>query len=98
MPPVFSHGLVTGAARTAQWRIAGSPYTQPLYYGLSRQLRNVRNERTNLINNRDFAIKWECNNVVNSYNFLKTNEPFLIGAYGEEVVIGSLSTLRMNIM
>ena len=63
------------------------------YAGLSRQLRNVRNERTNLINNRDFAIKWECNNVVNSYNFLKTNEPFLIGAYGEEVVIGSLSHL-----
>jgi len=66
------------------------------YAGISRQLSDMRNKRANLINSRDFVIKWECSNVVSSYNFLKTNEPFLIGAYGEEAVIGALSRLPDN--
>jgi hypothetical protein len=35
----------------------------------------------------------ECNNVVCSYNFLKDNQTFLIGARGEELVISVLSQL-----
>lgn len=61
--------------------------------GLSSNLYNVRSRKTNTINMKQVVIQRECYNIEYSYEFLKTNESFLIGAQGEEVVISQLSFL-----
>jgi hypothetical protein len=63
------------------------------YAGIAGNLRDVMNRKATLIAFKPSVIEQECNALTRSYNFLKTNEPFLIGAYGEEAVIGSLSHL-----
>ena len=65
-----------------------SPFTN-----LSIDLKNVRYQKTQRVNDKDTIIQRERNNVISSYNFLKTNETFLIGAQGEEAVISALSRL-----
>lgn len=57
------------------------------------ELHNIQYHKRQLITNKPSIIKNECNNVVSSYHFLKNNQSFLIGAGGEEYVIGVLSQL-----
>ena len=63
------------------------------FSGMVRELHNVQYYKRKHIANRSSIIKNECNKVVSSYNFLKNNQSFLIGAGGEEVVISALSQL-----
>ena len=42
---------------------------------------------------KESLIQWECNNIIRTYEFLKANESFLVGAQGEEFVISALSQL-----
>jgi sulfur relay (sulfurtransferase) DsrC/TusE family protein len=65
-----------------------SPFSEMI-----RELHNVQDYKRKHIANRSFIIKNEYNNVVSSYHFLKNNQSFLIGAGGEEFVIGVLSKL-----
>jgi hypothetical protein len=65
-----------------------SPFTN-----LSIDLKNVRYQKAQRVNDKHTIIQKERNNVISSYNFLKTNETFLIGAQGEEAVINALSRL-----
>lgn len=58
-----------------------------------RELNNVRYNKRKQIENKTAVITCECNNVIRSYEFLKNNESFLIGADGEEHVMGLLSQL-----
>jgi tetratricopeptide (TPR) repeat protein len=59
----------------------------------SRELRKVRASKAHLIANKERIIKSESRNVVESYQYLEQNKPFLIGAQGEEFVIRVLSQL-----
>lgn len=63
------------------------------YAGISRELGSVRDRKNNHINNKQTVIQRECYNITSSYEFLRTNETFLIGAHGEEAVIAALSRL-----
>ncbi len=65
-----------------------SPYT-----GISGQLDHVRYDKRQHVNNKHATIERECSTIVRSYAFLKDNESFLVGAQGEEHVIGALSQL-----
>ncbi len=64
------------------------PYTM-----LSRQLDEVHSKKLHHINNKQTVIEKECNPLRRTYNFLISNESFLIGAQGEEYVIEALSQL-----
>jgi len=61
--------------------------------GLARDLGNVRNRKRQQMIRKDSLIQQESYNITRSYEFLKENESFLIGADGEEHVIGVLSAL-----
>lgn len=61
--------------------------------GLARDLGNVRNRKRQQMIRKDSLIQQESYNITRSYEFLKENESFLIGADGEEHVIGVLSGL-----
>ncbi|WP_321507482.1 nuclease-related domain-containing protein [uncultured Methanoregula sp.] len=61
--------------------------------GLSRELSAVSNRKNHHINNKQSLICQECLNITRSYEFLKANESFLIGAEAEEEVIRVLSHL-----
>jgi hypothetical protein len=61
--------------------------------GISNNLYNVRGRKNNTIHTKQTVIQQECYNIERSYEFLKTNESFLIGAHGEEEVISQLSFL-----
>ena len=61
--------------------------------GIANELRTVRERKNHHINNKQSVIQKECYNITSSYEFLKTNETFLIGAYGEEAVINAISCL-----
>jgi tetratricopeptide (TPR) repeat protein len=63
------------------------------FSGDFKELNNVRIRRSNLIANEEKVIQNECNKVRDSFQFLEQNKPFLIGAQGEELVIGHLSQL-----
>jgi len=63
------------------------------YAGLTVRLDNVRYDKMQHINNKQATIERECAAVTGSYNFLKANESFLVGAHGEEYVIRELSQL-----
>ena len=63
------------------------------FSGKVRELHNIQYNKKKQIENKSSVIKNECNNVVRSYEFLKNNESFLIGADGEEYVMGILSQL-----
>nr|WP_320161700.1 nuclease-related domain-containing protein [uncultured Methanoregula sp.] len=56
-------------------------------------LEQIRYHRRQTIANRDRVIQNECWNVMANHKFLNENEPFLIGAQGEEHVIKILSGL-----
>lgn len=61
--------------------------------GISNNLYDVRGRKNNVIYTKQTVIQQECYNIKRSYEFLKTNESFLIGALGEEEVISQLSFL-----
>jgi uncharacterized Zn finger protein (UPF0148 family) len=61
--------------------------------GLARDLGNVRNRKRQQMITKDSLIQQESYNITRSYEFLKEKESFLIGADGEEHVIGVLSQL-----
>ncbi len=61
--------------------------------GLARDLGNVRSRKRQQMITKDSLIQQESYNITRSYEFLKENESFLIGADGEEYVIGILSAL-----
>jgi len=61
--------------------------------GLACDLRSVRNRKTKQMTTKDSLIRQASYNILRSYKFLKENETFLIGADGEEYVIGVLSQL-----
>lgn len=61
--------------------------------GITNELRTVRDRKYHHINNKQSVIQRECYNITSSYEFLKTNETFLIGAQGEEAVITALTYL-----
>jgi len=63
------------------------------YGGISNRLDHVRYAKRQHVNNKQATIDRECNTIVSSYTFLKNNESFLVGAQGEEYVIGALSQL-----
>jgi len=63
------------------------------YVVVSCQLRDVRNKKMQHINNKQTVIDRECSTIVSSYNFLKSNETFLVGAWGEEAAINALANL-----
>jgi len=61
--------------------------------GIRNKLRMVRERKHYCIINKQSIIQTECYNITSSYEFLKMNESFLIGAHGEETVITALSYL-----
>nr|WP_319376127.1 nuclease-related domain-containing protein [uncultured Methanoregula sp.] len=61
--------------------------------GLSRELSAVSNRKHHHINNKQFLIHQECLNITHSYEFLKANESFIVGAEAEEKVIRVLLQL-----
>ena len=63
------------------------------YVGISDQLDQVRYDKRHHAEYKQATIERECSVVIRSYDFLKNNESFLIGAQGEEYVIGTLSQL-----
>jgi len=65
-----------------------SPYT-----GISHQLDHVRYDKRQHVNNKQATINQECSPIVSSYTFLKNNESFLVGAWGEETAIHALADL-----
>lgn len=60
---------------------------------ISNELWRTRSQKRELISTKESRIQRECNNISRSYEFLKRNESFMIGALGEEEVIGALSGL-----
>lgn len=60
---------------------------------LARELGNVRHGKKQQMTTKDSLIRQESYNILRSYEFLKENESFIIGADGEEHVIGVLSGL-----
>jgi hypothetical protein len=60
---------------------------------ISRNLHTVRDRKYHHIATKGSVIQRECYSVTRSYEFLKANESFLIGAQGEEVVISALARL-----
>lgn len=60
---------------------------------ISGELSDVQGRKRRHIENKLEIVQAECNTVTCSYNFLKSNETFLIGADGEELVISVLSQL-----
>jgi hypothetical protein len=63
------------------------------FSGKVRELHNIQYNKRKQIENKSSIISSECNNVVRSYEFLKNNESFLVGADGEEYVMDILSQL-----
>ena len=60
---------------------------------LANDLQTVQSRKNHHINTKESVIRRECYNITSSYEFLKTNESFLIGAQGEEAVISALARL-----
>jgi hypothetical protein len=61
--------------------------------GMANELDRVRNRKRQQMITKESHIQRECNNIIHSYEFLKENETFLIGAQGEEAVIEALAHL-----
>jgi len=61
--------------------------------GLARDLGSVQSRKKEQMTTKDSLIRQESYNISRSYEFLKENETFLVGADGEEHVIGVLSGL-----
>lgn len=61
--------------------------------GNVRELDLVRHDKMTQINAKDIVIRNECYNISRSFRFIDENKTFLIGADGEEFVIGVLSQL-----
>ncbi len=61
--------------------------------GTVRELHNVQENKRKHIANKSLVVTHECKNVIRSYEFIKNNQSFLIGADGEEYVISILSQL-----
>ena len=57
------------------------------------KLHMIRERKHQCIIYKQSIIQSECHNITRSYEFLKTNESFLIGAYGEEAVIKAFTCL-----
>lgn len=60
---------------------------------IANNLQTVQSRKNHHINTKDSVVRRECYNISCSYEFLKTNESFLIGAQGEEAVISALACL-----
>ncbi|MGA2121505.1 MAG: nuclease-related domain-containing protein [Methanoregula sp.] len=76
--------------------IAVSFRNHNIHHPFSRKVRvlhNIQYNKRKQIENKPSVITHECNNIVRSYEFLKNNESFLIGADGEEYVMNILSQL-----
>jgi Nuclease-related domain. len=63
------------------------------YSGLSVKLDHVRYDKRHRAEYRQATIDRECNTITSSYTFLKNNESFLAGAWGEETAIRALADL-----
>lgn len=92
----FEPGFLTRTGYRLQYWIARALRNSHIYGScseISNNLYNVRSRKNNTIHTKQTVIQQECYNIERSYDFLKTNESFLIGALGEEEVISQLSFL-----
>ena len=63
------------------------------YSGVKNEIRKIDQRKKKVIREKQFLIKNECKNIIDSYNALKKNRSFFWGADGEELVIQELSQL-----
>jgi len=89
-------GLFSRLGFTAKYWIAvalRNHHINSPYAAISNQLDHVRYDKRHRAEYRQAAIDRECSLIASSYTFLKNNESFLVGAWGEETAIHALANL-----
>lgn len=84
----FGYRLQYSFGKHLRTRRINGPFSE-----MSKDLLKVRDRKENLLLYKEQNVRNECNRVDDYYQYLKQNESFLIGAYGEELVIKILSQL-----